>query len=67
MSCHYCRTLLEMAAMADLESKSMDTGCGGHLLCTFLKLVRTLRRGLRVRHTWPGVATPLEIGVHLGH
>ena len=39
MNCHYSDVLLEMAAMADLVS--MDPGCGGHLLYTSMKLVRT--------------------------
>ena len=44
MSCHYHQMLLEMAAMADLVSAT-DAGCGGHLQCTFVKLVAGVSDG----------------------
>lgn len=37
MNCHYHQILLAMAAMDDFVLT--DAGCGGHLPCTFVKLV----------------------------
>ena len=65
MNCHYSDVLLEMATTADLVS--MDPGCGGHLLYTYMKLVRTsAERSKGETCLTRGCYPPLDLGVQFG-